>query len=103
MSKMPHKDPSLWQLIVENWTIVSAPFIAILTAYLRAEYEGTQQSKRMRWIEGGLLGLATVGVSSLLKWLGIPPEVSIAAAVTFGFVGVETLKDKIKQKFQERI
>lgn len=98
MSKMPHKDPAFIEFLSK---FIAAPVLAFVTAYLRAMYEG--KSKKVRWLEGSLLGLATVAINPVLEWLGLPENLAIVFAVTVGFVGVETLKDKIKQRFNDKV
>ena len=98
VSKLPHKNPDNWLFISQ---FLAAPVLAFITAYLRAMYEG--KSKKARWLEGSLLGLATVAISPVLEWFGLPNNLAIVFAVTVGFVGVETLKDKIKQRFNEKV
>lgn len=79
----------------------AAPILAFMTAWIRAWNEG--KTMLSRWIEGSMLGLATVAVIPVLRWLGLPENLAIFLGVCMGFVGVETLKLWIKQAVENRI
>lgn len=74
---------------------ITAPFLAFITAWLRAAYDG--KSTTVRFIEGLLLGIATVAVKPLLLLLGLPLDMAIVFGVACGFVGVETLKSWLRR------
>lgn len=95
---MPVPDPSQQEIIMNGAT---APLLAFVTAWLRAWNEG--KSMLSRCIEGSLLGLATIAVIPVLKWLGLPENLAIFLGVSMGFVGVETLKLWLKRFVENRI
>ena len=74
----------------------TAPFLAFITALLRATY---QNKKRWvsRFLEASLLALATIAIAPVLKMAGINPDIAIAFAVWAGYYGVDVLAEKFKE------
>lgn len=72
-----------------------APLLAFITAVLRATYRGKRWKARL--LEGSLLAMATVGVAPVLRYAGLPPDLSIAFAVGAGYIGVDTLTEWMRR------
>lgn len=74
----------------------TAPFLAFITALLRAAYQNKKRWKS-RILEASLLALATVAIVPILKWAGMSPDMAIAFAVWSGYYGVDVLSEKFKE------
>ena len=95
---MSSPDQSLLEIVMN---FLPAPILAFATAYLRAVKEG--KSNAARWIEGTLIGMATIGTIPILEWFSMPPRLAIFLGVVFGYVGVDTLTMWVKQVLERRI
>jgi len=73
-----------------------APFLAFITALLRAAYQHKKRWKS-RFLEASLLALATVAIVPVLKLTGMNPDMAIAFAVWAGYFGVDVLSEKFKE------
>lgn len=78
-----------------------APFLAFVTAFLRAAYRGKRWKARL--LEGSLLAMATIGVAPVLRFFGLPPDLAVAFAVAGGYIGVDTLSDWLRRWGESRV
>lgn len=72
-----------------------APFLAFITALLRAAYQNKKRWKS-RFLEASLLALATIAAVPILKMTGMNPDIAVAFAVWSGYYGVDVLAEKFK-------
>ena len=75
---------------------VTAPFLAFITALLRAAYQNKKRWKS-RILEASLLALATVAIEPVLKLTGMNHDMAIAFAVWAGYFGVDVSSEKFKE------
>lgn len=73
-----------------------APFLAFITALLRATYQNKKRWKS-RFLEASLLALATIAAVPILKVTGMNPDIAVAFAVWSGYYGVDVLAEKFKE------
>lgn len=73
-----------------------APFLAFITALLRAAYQNKKRWKS-RILEASLLAMATIAIAPMLKWTGMNPDMAVAFAVWAGYYGVDVLAEKFKE------
>lgn len=78
---------------------MAAPALAFVIGYLRAWRDGQGWASRL--IEGVLIACATFGVAPTLKYFGMPMDLAYSAAVFLGYVGVDTISEKIRAKFRK--
>jgi len=74
----------------------TAPFLAFITALLRAAYQNKKRWKS-RILEASLLSLATFAIVPVLKLAGMNPDLAVAFAVWAGYFGVDVLSEKFKE------
>ena len=74
---------------------VTAPFLAFITALLRAAYQNKKRWKS-RILEASLLAMATIAIVPILKMTGMDPDIAVAFAVWSGYYGVDVLAEKFK-------
>ena len=74
----------------------TAPFLAFITALLRASYQNKKRWKS-RFLEASLLALATIAIVPVLKLAGMNPDLAVAFAVWSGYYGVDVLSEKFKE------
>ncbi|MHA3079629.1 phage holin family protein [Acinetobacter sp. ANC 5502] len=67
-------------------------FMAFIMAALRT----LKRTGRVDWIESIMCGLITIGLWSILGWLGIPQIVAVGAASTIGFMGTHFVAELIQ-------
>lgn len=91
---MANENPS----ILAELAAYAAPALAFVIGYLRAWRDGKGWASRL--IEGALIACATFGVAPVLKYLGMPIDLAYSAAVFLGYVGVDTISEKIRAKFK---
>lgn len=72
-----------------------APFLAFITALLRAAYQNKKRWKS-RFLEASLLALATIAAVPILKMTGMDTDIAVAFAVWSGYYGVDVLAEKFK-------
>lgn len=77
----------------------AAPALAFVIGYLRAWRDGHGWASRL--IEACLLACATFGVAPVLKYFGMDTDLAYSAAVFIGYVGVDTISEKIRAKFKK--
>ncbi|MFQ2266575.1 phage holin, lambda family [Aeromonas hydrophila] len=94
MNAMPHKDPTLWALLLawlmDNMPTVYGTTLAVLTAWLRITYGGG--SGRRRLLESVLCGAITLAFISAFGWFGIPGGAAGFVGGMVGLIGVETIR-----------
>jgi len=74
----------------------TAPFLAFVTAILRATYQNKKRWKS-RILEASLLAIATVAIVPILKLAGMNPDLAVAFAVWAGYYGIDVLAEKFKE------
>ena len=95
---MSSSEQSILEIVMN---FMPAPLLAFATAYLRAVKEGKNMTSR--WIEGTMVGLATMGTIPLLEWFQMPSRLALFLGVVFGYVGVDTITTWLKQIMERRI
>ena len=73
-----------------------APFLAFITALLRATYQNKKRWKS-RFLEASLLALSSIAAVPILKVTGMNPDIAVAFAVWSGYYGVDVLAEKFKE------
>lgn len=74
----------------------TAPFLAFITAILRATYQNKKRWKS-RILEASLLAVATVAIVPVLKLAGMATDLAVAFAVWAGYYGIDVLAEKFKE------
>lgn len=102
---MPLPDPSLWQQFIAgvmgSWTQLYAAGLAMVIALVRSIHAGGKAMKSI--LEAVLCGCLTLALVPILNYLGLPPDLAVAAGAAIAFLGVEWLREKIELLYENTI
>lgn len=90
---MPWKDPGMpgWLATIAGHAF--APALAFAVSLVRAIHAGGQPMKS--FLEAIMVGLVTVGLAPLFRFLEMPELLSVFAGAVIAFMGVEWLRSRI--------
>lgn len=96
---MLDKDPTImaaiWSAITGLSATTKGALMAFLIACLRVMYDGKETHKVRVVLEALLCGALSLCATSLIKWLNMPADMAIAIGGAIGFIGVNTMREKI--------
>ena len=75
-------------------TALTSFFMGFIMAYFRTK----KKMGKADFAESIMCGLFSVGVWSVLEWLGIPQIVSVGAASAIGYMGTHFMSNLIEKK-----
>lgn len=76
--------------------------MAMGVTILRVVYDGKAQKWTRTSLEATLAGLLTVASGSLLQWLGMPTEALLGVGGMIGWLGVNTLRNRLNGYLKSR-
>lgn len=99
------KNPQFWCEVLEHvkshWSQISGSLLAVLIAYARMIHDG-KSGREGEWIEGVMCGLLTYSLTSALRFLGLPDDISPAIGGGIGFIGVNRLRKIALRELEKR-
>jgi lambda family phage holin len=104
---MMDKDPTFW---AAGWSFITSlsaatkgAIMAFFIAYLRIMYDGKETRRIRTLLEALLCGSLSLCATSVIKWMSLPPDMAIAIGGAIGFVGVNTMREKIIKLVDRKI
>ncbi|PWE39600.1 phage holin, lambda family [Pseudomonas prosekii] len=96
MPAMPDK-PDTWAKFLEALSnpLWQGAIMAITVSLLRIMYDAKETSKRRIFFESLICGALSLVASSLIEWMAWPPNLSVAAGGTIGFLGVTAIRELV--------
>lgn len=90
---MPWKDPNIPGWLVGFLHYAYAPVLAFAVSMVRAIHAGGRPMKS--FLEAIMVGLITIGLVPLLRFLEMPESLSVFAGSAIAFMGVEWLRGRV--------
>lgn len=102
---MPEKDiiTAAWAGLTGLSAATKGAVMATIIAVLRVMYDGKETDKARMLLEALICGSLSLCATSVIGWLNMPADMSIAAGGAVGFLGVQTMRDFMMRWFGRQV